>query len=187
MPEVLGAPTRGRPHDGLRRRSVAWSLLVVALLPVLRSPLCAQSVAVATKAPTSLLADVVQFRMGWIERDTPLDRCSFYRAMADPADFPEGLPRWMRQLVGSDSLAPCAVDNSSRNPPSGRASADGVVIDSVSIRGADATVFMTIQRGENRHHEDYSVVLRGPERGWATREVRVWGATREFLSGAGPP
>ena len=116
---------------------------------------------------------VMDWRLNWIGDNTPFNACTVYEAARRPANFPAGvLPGLIRGL--DRTSAPCE----------GRAQAAGalqqeVAIDSVTLRGDLATVFVTVRKGEIRYHEVYSLVHPSPQR-WSVQEVRSWGALREY-------
>lgn len=116
---------------------------------------------------------VLDWRLNWLGDNTSFNACTIYEAVGRPANFPAGvLPGLIRGL--DRTSAPCE----------GRAQAAGasqreVTVDSVTLRGDSATVFVTVRKGEIRYYEAYMLVHPSPQR-WALQEVRSWGALREY-------
>jgi hypothetical protein len=119
---------------------------------------------------------VLDFRLNWIGDATPLNACSVYTATGRPADFPAGiLPPLARGLDRIE--APC----DGRAPGVPGAWTPEVLVDSIAVHGETATVFLTIHKGELTYREEYSLVNPSANR-WGMKEVRTWGAVREYPS-----
>jgi hypothetical protein len=117
---------------------------------------------------------VIGFRVNWMGDATPFNSCSVFQAAERPADFPEGISPPLRRVLDR-SESPC--ENRAPQIP-GRWTPE-VAVDSVVVSGDTATVFATVRKGEMSYFEEYSVV-RGQPGQWSTREVRIWGALREY-------
>lgn len=120
--------------------------------------------------------EAIAFRVNWIGDATPFDACSVYRATGQPATFPEGISPPLRRVLDPSGNSPCAG-----HPPPGVPGAwrPHVALDSVMIAGDTASVFVTVRKGEISYFERYTLVA-ATIGGWSAREVRIWGAMREY-------
>jgi hypothetical protein len=140
----------------------------------------AQEVRGEASMPTGLLARVLEYRLSFIERDTPFETCSLLRLMATPADLPGALPEWVRPYltpVNATSCRPTPVLDCS-TAPDVKTRPRLVLLDSLSLGNTEAVVFATVDKGENVHRENYMVDLINGR--WGVREVRVLGAMRFY-------
>ncbi len=147
-------------------------LALVGLAAVLAPEAAAQG------STTSLAAvnEVIGFRVNWMGDATPFNSCSIYESAGSPADFPEGISPPLRRVLDRTER-PCEI----RPPQVPGAWTPGVTVDSVAVSGDTAAVFVTVRKGEISYHEEYSLVSGLPGQ-WSTREVRIWGALREYPS-----
>jgi hypothetical protein len=155
-------------HQVLTRRA---RLALVGLAAVVASEAGAQQRGETLIAATN---EVIGFRVNWMGDATPFNACSIYQAAKRPADFPEGISPPLRRALDRTEQ-PC--DNRSPGVPG--AWIPAVTADSVIISGDTAAVFVTVRKGEIAYHEEYTLVS-GRTGRWSTREVRVWGAMREY-------
>jgi hypothetical protein len=117
---------------------------------------------------------VLDFRLNWMGDATPFNACSVFTALGAPVDFPAGIQSPL--VRGLDrTTAPCE----GRAPGVPGAWAPQVLVDSIAVRSETATVYVTVRKGELSYYEEYSMVNPGPTR-WGMREVRTWGALREY-------
>lgn len=145
--------------------------LALASLVVLTSEVGCQS----TPAQTAAVNTVMDFRLNWVGDSTPFNACSAYQAVGRPADFPAGILPGLRRGLDRPGNAPCE----GRTPGTPGAWRPEVVVDSVSVRGETAIVYVTVRKDEISYREDYSLV--NPSSGrWGMNEVRTWGAVREY-------
>jgi hypothetical protein len=117
---------------------------------------------------------VIGFRVNWMGDAMPFDACSIYQVAERPADFPEGISPPLRRALDRTER-PCE----NRAPGIPGAWTPAVTVDSMAISGDTAAVFATVRKGEISYHEEYTLVRGLPGR-WSTREVRIWGALREY-------
>jgi hypothetical protein len=119
---------------------------------------------------------VLDFRLNWVGDDTPFNACSVHKATGKAASFPDGLlPPLIR---GLDRTAdPCG----SRTGGVPGAWSSQVLVDSIAVRGETATVYLTVRKGEMTYREEYALVNPSANR-WGMREVRTYGAVREYRS-----
>jgi hypothetical protein len=120
---------------------------------------------------------VIDYRVIWMEDSTPFDACSVYEGMGKPANFSSVLARPARRVVALDS-EPCggAPGAAVRRP------SRVVRVDSVALGDTLGTVRVTVNKGEKRIIETYSL-RRFPNRsGWGVRAVTLTGALRVYAS-----
>ena len=163
-------------------------VLMGALLGIQPTSAQGQTATVMAKAPTTLLTNVLLYRTSFIDRTARLAPCSFYRLMANPTDWPQGLPPWVQDLVGPNNLRPCEPNNAPVDTAKTGSSISRniVVFDSVSVRDTIATVYATVVQGENAHREEYMAYFHLPDH-WGVKEVRILGAMRIHYRGPSGP
>jgi hypothetical protein len=117
---------------------------------------------------------VLDWRLNWSGDVTPFNACAIYEAAGRPENFPVGIqPGLIRGLDRTSE--PC----SGRDPAQSGAWRREVLVDSIVVNGASATVYVTVSKGEMSYHECYLLVNPSP-RVWGLAEVRSWGALREY-------
>jgi hypothetical protein len=117
----------------------------------------------------------IAFRVNWMGDATPFNACSIYQAANRPANFPEGISPPLQRVLDQRGATPCECLSS--GVPG--AWTPQVVVDSVVIAGDSAAVFVTVRKGEISYFERYTLVAI-ESGGWSAREVRIWGAMREY-------
>lgn len=134
--------------------------------------------AAAQEGRTKITAanEAIAFRVNWMGDATPFNACSIYRATGQPATFPEGISPPLRRALDQSGGSPCANDPSPGVPG---AWTPRVSVDSVVIARDTASVFATVRKGEVSYSERYTLVASAGG-GWSAREVRIWGAMREY-------
>lgn len=129
--------------------------------------------------PTDLLVNVLDYRVHFIDRTTPIDACSMVRAMAQPSDYPAKIPARLRSVLNRQDADPCVALTPVAMPDS--ALVPGIVrvtFESFERSSDGGMVRLLVRSGENVHREDFSVRLMTPGTWWGVAEVRVWGASR---------
>jgi hypothetical protein len=117
----------------------------------------------------------MSFRVNWMGDSTLFNACSVYQAADRPANFPEGISPPLQRVLDRGGAPPCE----GRSPGVPGAWTPQVVVDSVVIAGDSAAVFATVRKGEISYFEQYMLVA-GENGRWSAREVRIWGAMREY-------
>ena len=107
---------------------------------------------------------------------THFESCSLFRAVAQPATFPDGIEPRFRALL-SRTETPCATASAPNPEP---ALIHAVCFRSIRLEDSTGTAFLYVRHGEDTHHEDFKMVRRG-ERWWVT-EVRLWGAVQSYTA-----
>lgn len=130
--------------------------------------------------PTDLVARVIEYRLSVIDRDSPFETCSILRLMATPTDLPSALPEWVRAHLTSETAMSCRPIPVLDRPtaPDLEKRPRLAHLDSLSLGNTEAVVFVTVDKGENIHRENYMAVLFDGR--WGVTEVRVWGAMRVY-------
>lgn len=119
-------------------------------------------------------SSIMDYRLNWLEDSTQFSACAIYEATGRSASFPEGLAPGV--LRGLDRVTePCA--EAEHTPP--HQNQRFIRVDSITIRGDTAYGFVTVQKGEQRFREEYTMARVLPDR-WGLAEVRATSFYREY-------
>lgn len=120
---------------------------------------------------------VIDYRVTWMEDSTPFDACSVYEGMGKPANFPSVLARPARRVVATGA-EPCAGASGAAVQRPSRV----VRVDSVALGDTLGTVRVTVNKGEKRIIETYTLRRFSNRSGWGVRAVTLTGALRVYAS-----
>ena len=134
----------------------------------------AHAPAQTSDGPASAVNAIIDYRVQWLGDSTRISACSLARALGEPPGFPQQIRPPFRPLLDRQT-----------NPCAGPSTVDErwpkeVRLDSLVLGDSVGHAYVTVRRGEQTHREDY--LLRANPRGqrWFVREMRMWGAGREY-------
>ncbi|HET7229807.1 MAG TPA: hypothetical protein VFJ16_07390 [Longimicrobium sp.] len=117
---------------------------------------------------------VIGYRLYWISDSTAFDACSVYRAAGSQQRVVDGLAPGIRDWFMA-SAKPCG-DAAAGDPRR----ESRVLVDSLAVSGAVASVYLTVRRGERTHREEYRLMNPTPGLTWAVDRVVLSGAVRNY-------
>ena len=162
------------------RRHLAAATMVLSIASSPLATALGQTTASGTKISTELLVRVLEYRTTFMESRTPLDACSLYRLMENPADFPGSFPRQVLPHLNRRDAHPCGSSLPGRdtviNGTGQELAPQYVRLDSLVLSDSIAKVhFSVLNSWDALHNEEFTAQRRARDRSWVVIEARIFG------------